>query len=87
MSESYGCSRDPVSCSLSEPFPASSEPPFCVLKSFPFSPDHAVVWAKAKADQLLMNKPEKYNAFWKSLDEEEQGGGDLAEREARGNCD
>lgn len=67
VSESFGCSADPLEVEF----------PFCVVKSFPQSNDHVIVWSKAKVENLLRSKPEKFNQFWmeygNSLDEVAEG--------------
>jgi len=62
LSESYACSNDAS---------GAEEPPFCVLKSFPFAVEHAAEWARNKTAALTQVKPEKFNAFWKQGSSEE----------------
>ena len=52
---SYVCSGDPSD--------AASEPPFCVLKSFPFAHSHAVSWARRKVTNLAVAKPREAKKF------------------------
>ena len=67
MSESFGCSGDPLEVEF----------PFCVVKSFPQTNEHVIAWSKAKVDNLLRSKPEKFNQFWmdygNSLDDVAEG--------------
>ena len=58
VTESYTCGQD---CADSAEF---SDVPYCVLKSFPFAPEHAASWASAKVETILESKPARYNEFW-----------------------
>jgi len=62
----YASSNDPTD---------NSEPPYCVLKSFPHVPEHSVIWAAEKIKHLLVDKPNVFNKFI-----EEHGGEEGGER-------
>ena len=61
VTESYNCTNDAT----------ESEPPFCVLKSFPSSFDQAAMWAANKVETLIGAKPKAYNEFFLSGSKEE----------------
>lgn len=62
VTETYVCSND-GDVGLS-----TASYPFCILKSFPFNVETAVQWAAAKIENLTVNKPEAFNAYWTAED-------------------
>lgn len=59
LTESYNCSQDPDEADV----------PYCVLKSFPYSEEHAAIWAEKKVSTLVKTKPSHFNDFWNSGDD------------------
>ncbi len=64
MTASHGCGPNDRDAEGGE----DDDPPFCVVKSFPFTESHAVDWAAAKVDALTRAKPEAYNTFFATTD-------------------
>eukprot|EP00094_Tigriopus_californicus_P006202 TCALIF_05968-PA protein Name:"Similar to UBA6 Ubiquitin-like modifier-activating enzyme 6 (Homo sapiens)" AED:0.31 eAED:0.31 QI:0/0.66/0.4/0.9/0.55/0.7/10/0/684 len=54
--ESYNCIPTPIEPTF----------PFCVIKSFPQTHEHAIAWATSKVESLFETKPEIFNDFWKT---------------------
>lgn len=67
---SYNCTND----TLDQDFP------YCVIKSFPNCPDHAITWALAKVQNLSEKKPIAFNEFWAETNKD-----DLCQRLENGN--
>eukprot|EP00850_Spirogloea_muscicola_P006022 SM000028S10116 [mRNA] locus=s28:400396:407415:- [translate_table: standard] len=56
-SEIYASTQDP---------PEHREPQICTLKNFPYSVEHAVLWAADHFDSLFKRRPEDVNAYLSS---------------------
>eukprot|EP00850_Spirogloea_muscicola_P005835 SM000027S09616 [mRNA] locus=s27:375938:382308:- [translate_table: standard] len=56
-SEMYASTQDP---------PEHREPQICTLKNFPYSVEHAVLWAADLFDSLFKRRPEDVNAYLSS---------------------